>query len=142
MVKCKSFLVRLLHAETLIIYHIHQNIHVEHEIDHPVSYGVVLGRNSNKLATCFRKYRSHHPHRVFEIVADKLVPISKSTQQKLRKSLEEAMVDKFFYEVKERFQPYTLFPIGWSKYLSDEKFSINTLERPSQTSLSAKTSQN
>ena len=75
-----------------------QNIHVEQEFDHPVTYGLVLARNSDRLTACLRKYKSHHPHQVFEIIADKLVPISKSTQKKLRKSLEAAMVEKFFYE--------------------------------------------
>lgn len=45
------------------------------EISHPVTYGIVMGLNSTKTEKCFRKYVRHYPQKIFEIIADKLIPV-------------------------------------------------------------------
>ena len=50
-------------------------IRIERYIDHSITYGVVLAKNSSKLETCFRKFLRNHPQEVFEIIAENLVPL-------------------------------------------------------------------
>ena len=50
-------------------------LRMEREIEHPVTYGIVMVHNSSKLEKCFQKYKRHYPQELFEIIADKLVPV-------------------------------------------------------------------
>lgn len=50
-------------------------IRIERYIDHQITYGVVLAKNSSKLEKCFRQFLHNHPQEVFEIIAANLVPL-------------------------------------------------------------------
>ena len=54
-----------------------QNNHLRmaKEINHPVTYGLVMADNSTATEKCFRKYLRHHPDKLFEMIADNLVPV-------------------------------------------------------------------
>ena len=75
-----------------------QEVHQELEIDHPVTYGIVLAKNSTKLEKCFRRFMSHNPHTVFEVISQTLAPMSSSWKQLFRQTLESAMVEEVLYE--------------------------------------------
>jgi hypothetical protein len=57
-------------------------IRVEKYIEHPITYGAVLGRNSSQLERCMRQYIVDYPQEVFERIAENLIPL-KVTPQKL-----------------------------------------------------------
>lgn len=65
------------------------------EISHPVTYGIVMGLNSTKTEKCFRKYVRHYPQKIFEIIADKLIPVKNPTDEV---RLEVAAAEELFYE--------------------------------------------
>ena len=50
-------------------------LRMEREIDHSITYGIVMRKNSTETEKCFRKYIRHYPQRVFEIVAENLTPV-------------------------------------------------------------------
>lgn len=50
-------------------------IRIERYIDHQITYGVVLTKNSSKTEKCFRNFLHNHPQEVFEIIAANLVPL-------------------------------------------------------------------
>jgi len=54
-------------------------IRIERYIDHQITYGVVLAKNSSKLEKCFRQFLHNHPQEVFEIIAANLVPLKNPT---------------------------------------------------------------
>ncbi|KAK3753358.1 hypothetical protein QZH41_018859 [Actinostola sp. cb2023] len=54
-------------------------IRVEQYIDHPISYGVVLAKNSTRLEMCMREYAADYPHEIFESIAHNLTPLKNPT---------------------------------------------------------------
>ena len=50
-------------------------IRIERYVDHQITYGMVLAKNSSKLEKCVRKFLRNHPQEVFEIIASNLVPL-------------------------------------------------------------------
>lgn len=56
-----------------------QPIRIERYIDHQITYGVVLAKNSSQLEKCFRRFLNNHPQEVFEIIAENLVPLKNPT---------------------------------------------------------------
>lgn len=50
-------------------------LRMEREVEHPVTYGIVIVDNSTKVEKCFRKYIRHYPQELFEIIHDNLVPV-------------------------------------------------------------------
>ena len=51
---------------------------MEREIEHPVTYGFVMKRNSSQIEKCFRKYVINFPQKTFETISKYLIPISVS----------------------------------------------------------------
>lgn len=50
-------------------------IRIERYIDHPITYGVVLAKNSSKFEKCLRQFLHNYPQETFEIIAANLVPL-------------------------------------------------------------------
>lgn len=50
-------------------------IRIERYIDHQITYGVVLPKNSSRFETCLRQFLHNHPQETFEIIAANLVPL-------------------------------------------------------------------
>lgn len=50
-------------------------IRIERYVDHQITYGVVLAKNSSRLEKCLRKFLLNHPQEVFETIASNLVPL-------------------------------------------------------------------
>ena len=67
-------------------------------MDRPVTYGIVLANNSRKLEKCFRRFVSHNPHTMYEVIATTLAPLTNSWSNVFRKTLESAMVEEVMYE--------------------------------------------
>ena len=53
-------------------------IRIERYIDHSITYGVVLPKNSSRFEKCVRSFLQNHPQEIFEIIADNLVPLKVS----------------------------------------------------------------
>jgi len=70
-------------------------LRVEREIDYPVTYGIVMRKNSTKTEECFRRYVRHYPQQLFETIAKKLKPVHNPTDEV---RLEVAAAEKLFYE--------------------------------------------
>ncbi|CAH3120687.1 unnamed protein product [Pocillopora meandrina] len=54
-------------------------IRIERYIDHSITYGVVLPKNSSRFEKCVRSFLQNHPQEIFEIIADNLVPLKNPT---------------------------------------------------------------
>ena len=50
-------------------------IRIERYIDHPITYGVVLAKNSSGFETCLRRFLLNNPQEIFEMIATNLVPL-------------------------------------------------------------------
>ena len=50
-------------------------IRIERYIDHSITYGVVLPKNSSRFEKCVRSFLRNHPRETFEIIAANLVPL-------------------------------------------------------------------
>lgn len=50
-------------------------IRIERYIDHAITYGVVLAKNSSKFETCLRHFLRNNPQEIFEMIAANLVPL-------------------------------------------------------------------
>ncbi|XP_068753167.1 uncharacterized protein [Montipora capricornis] len=76
-------------------------IRVERYVDHQITYGVVLAKNSSKLEKCVRKFLRNHPQEVFEIIASNLVPLKNPTDDENQqlKAAEELFYQEEIFEV-------------------------------------------
>ena len=54
---------------------IESKLRMASKLDYPVTYGIVMVKNSSKTEACFRKYVRYYPEELFEIIADNLVPV-------------------------------------------------------------------
>ena len=50
-------------------------IRIERTIEHPVTYGMVLARNSSRTSACMRSYAENYPRKVFQKIAEHLQPL-------------------------------------------------------------------
>lgn len=50
-------------------------IRVEKYIEHPITFGAILSKNSSRLEKCMRQYTADHPHEIFESIAEHLTPL-------------------------------------------------------------------
>ena len=50
-------------------------LRLEREFEYPVTYGIVMKKNSTKTEECFRRYVRRHPQKMFEMIANKLKPV-------------------------------------------------------------------
>lgn len=51
---------------------IKRSFRVDQMIKHPITYGVMLGKNASKLERCLRKFILDNPQEVFEIISHNL----------------------------------------------------------------------
>ena len=54
-------------------------LRLEREFEQPVTYGIVMKKNSTETEKCFRRYVRRHPQKMFEIIANKLKPVKVCT---------------------------------------------------------------
>ncbi|XP_031567022.1 uncharacterized protein LOC116301975 isoform X2 [Actinia tenebrosa] len=72
-------------------------IRVEKYIEHPITYGVVLARNSSRLERCIRHYIINYPQEIFERIAENLIPLKNPTDD-VSQQLKAA--ESLFYQEK------------------------------------------
>lgn len=53
-------------------------IRVEKYIEHPITYGAVLARNSSRLERCMRNYIVDYPQEIFEKISENLIPLKEN----------------------------------------------------------------